>query len=164
MDTIVPYSEYTVSCGLADVLEQPESRRRKQNITYRIRQSDWPEIHLPNHVLTLATKMQVWIDQIERPRLEVFLQNLLEIRQPRPEGVILLSITNTFETKIRQRDIDRIRGYLGSSLFRGKIIVIFRKNNLENDVLTQTYSSPPSETVTRTFTVQPLELTITIVE
>lgn len=55
LDRIIPHTRYWVSCGLAHVLEQPESRRRKENITYKIRQSDWHESHLPNDVLTVAT-------------------------------------------------------------------------------------------------------------
>ena len=162
LDLIVPHSIYAVSAGLADVLEQPESRRRKGSIYYKIRQSDWSESHFPNDVLTVATHMQISIDQIDYARLDVYLQNLLEIRQPRPTASIRLSIANAFATHIRQRDIDRIWGYLGSSLFRGRIVVEFTFNNLANDVFLRDYRSPPSETVSRLLRVTPAKLLIVV--
>lgn len=162
LDRIVPHSRYWVSCGLAHVLEQPESRRRKQNITYKIRQSNWHESHLPNDVLTVATNLHVTIDEIDCARLDVYLQNLLEVRQPRPRGEIRLNITNTFETKIRQREIDRIRGYIGSTQFTGSIVVQFTVNNLANDVVCRSYDFPPSEHLDRLLKVDPLSFFIFI--
>lgn len=160
LDQVIPVSEYSVSCFIDDILEQPESRRRKRNITYRIYQRDLPNIDFPNNVLTLATSLEIGIERISCSRLEVILENALQISQPRPDALVTLSVENTLGTKISQTMVDRIRGYVRSSQFRGKINVYFKTRILEDNVLQGLFSS--SRTVTRTIIVDPQNLIIEI--
>lgn len=162
LDKIIPTSAYAVAVGSADVIRaQPELRRRKPNIAYKI--SPRHEYHLPNEIFKLASHLRIRIPHLTRARLEVWIENALQWRQPRAQKARITVHTRLLDVKLNRQFFARIESYLASSMFRGTISVTFASGDaLEDDVVRGTVLAPNALPVTYTLLQDPNKLEIEI--